>query len=68
MHVKVISTYENVDEKWLEWWLKRLNNEEVMPGCTNVIKKLRETDNAHFTTKDPTSSVIATTTYQIFRN
>lgn len=65
MTVKIISTYENVDQKWLNWWLKRLANEEVMPGSTTIVEELRECGYAVFASKDPSSHVLATTEYYI---
>lgn len=68
MQVKVVSTYENVDEAWIEWWLKHLANEEVMPGSTVIADELREADYAVFASKDPTSPVVAKTEYHISRS
>lgn len=65
MYVKVVSIYNNVDDEWLEWWLKRMENEQVMPGCKKIIKELRGKGYARFSSKDPTSKVEAVTTYII---
>jgi len=65
MRVVVESTYDNCDDEWIKWWLDRLNNEEVMPGCQKVIKDIKNLGYAKFTSKDPTGPVVATTTYLI---
>jgi hypothetical protein len=54
-----------VDREWLDWWLKRLANEEVMPGSTTIVEELRECGYAVFSSKDPSSEVVARTEYLI---
>ncbi len=65
MTIKIISTYTNVDEKWLDWWFKHLVNEEVMPGSTVIVEELKESGYAVFTSKDPSSPVVASTEYRV---
>lgn len=65
MRVIVESVYENVDQAWVDWWLKHLDNEEVMPGSTVIVEELKDCGHAVFASKDPTSNVIAKTSYTI---
>lgn len=65
MTVTVITTYRNVDQEWLDWYLKRLANEQVMPGSTTIAAELRDCGHALFCSKDPDSEVIATTEYRV---
>jgi hypothetical protein len=62
MKVIVTSTYENVNLEWLGWWLNRL---ETLPENKAVVRELRETGSASYSSKDPTSEVTATTTYEV---
>ena len=67
MKVTIETIYENVDQGWLDWYLKRLGNEQVLPGSTNIIKELKENGYASFSSKDPSSNVIATTKYKVVK-
>lgn len=67
MTMRIETVYENVDQKWLDWYLKRLGNEEVFPGSTVIVEELKECGHAVFSSKDPTGPCIATTTYEIFK-
>lgn len=64
MRVIVTSTYENVDSEWLEWWLNRIAK---FPENVEVVRELREGNTAAFSSKDPSSQVVATTTYEVQR-
>lgn len=68
MRVEIKSVYENVDEAWLEWWLKRLEHNEVMHGSRVIVQELKDCGDATFSSKDPTSPVVATTYYKIEKN
>lgn len=61
----ITTTCENCDEEFIHWYLKRLKNEEVMPGSTVIAEELEECGHAVFVSKDPTSPVVATTCYEI---
>lgn len=67
MKLKISMTYDNISNEWLEWYLKRLSNEEVLPGSTKIIEDLKEYGHASFSSKDPTSSAVATTEYLIVK-
>lgn len=67
MKLKITTTYYNVDQSWLDWYLDRLANEQVMPGSTVIAEELRECGHAVFSSKDPSSSVTASTEYLIER-
>lgn len=67
MEMIITTTYSNIDQEWLDWYLKRLANEEALPGSTLIIKDLKSCGQAAFTSKDPTSDVIATTEYEIIK-
>lgn len=65
MKFVITTTYENVDDEWLDWYLKRLKAAEVTPGSTGCADTVREDGYAEFSSKDPTSAVIATTSYEV---
>lgn len=65
MKVIVTSTYENVDQEWLDWWLERLSVHSPLPGGREAASTLQSETFSSFSSKDPTSDVIATTTYEI---
>jgi len=65
MRVKITTTYINVDPEWLDWYLKRLDNESELPGSKEIVAKLRETGYAAYVSKDPTSKVTAQTEYEV---
>jgi len=58
MELTLTTTYKNVDDEWIKWWLKTnahnfgLESDNVEPG---------EEFQHSITSKDPTSNVIATT-------
>lgn len=61
----ITTTYDRVDDEWLEWYLNRMENEEVLPGCREIIKSLRKNLTASFVSHDANSDVVATTNYRI---
>lgn len=65
MIVKITTEYKNCDEAWVSWYLARLANENVLPGSIVLAGQLRETRYADFISKDPSSKVVAKTTYEI---
>lgn len=65
MRLRIETVYENVDQQWLDWYLNRLANAQVMPGSTMISEELKECGHAVFSTKDPNSYCVATTTYEI---
>lgn len=65
LKLTITTTYENVDQEWLDWWFDRLANEQVMPGSTVIVEELKECGHAVFTSKDPDSDVIGSTAYQV---
>lgn len=65
MRVTVETIYENVDQEWLDWWLRRLAKANHMPGSTAIVEELKESGCACFASKDPTSDCTAKTTYRI---
>lgn len=65
MRLEIKTVFENVDQEWLDWYLARLENEEVLPGSTLIVKQLKEIHHAAFSSKDPSSDVVATTSYLI---
>ena len=67
MTVEIKTTYENVDEKWLAWYLERLSNEQVLPGSTAIADELRTKNVATFSSQDPCSNVVASNQYVIRR-
>ena len=62
---RITTEYSNVDQAFLAWYYERLANEEVMPGSTVIVEELKECGHACFTSKDPDSNVVATTTYEV---
>lgn len=64
MKVIVTSVYENVDQEWLEWWLLRIG---TLRENERVVRELREGKVSAFSSKDPSSAVVATTTYEVVR-
>lgn len=62
MKVRIETVYENVDRKWLKWYLKRLRTEGGLPI---VAEELEECGHAVYASKDPTSDVMATSTYEV---
>lgn len=67
MKVIITSTYENVDQEWLDWYLRRLANENVLPGSTWIASDLKVFGKAEFSSKDPQSEVVATTKYEVIK-
>lgn len=59
MELKLITIYKNVDQKWLDWWIKYcapnygLINQGSLPW--------------NITSKDPSSEVEATTTIELIK-
>lgn len=62
MKITVTSTYENVDGEWLHWWLNRLMS---LPENEAVAHEIMNKGFASYTSKDPSSEVVATTTYKL---
>lgn len=67
MTVKITTTYRNVDQEWLDWYLKRLANEQLLPGSTSIADKLKDAGRAIFESSDPSSDITATTEYQVLK-
>lgn len=67
MKVIIETKYENADQEFVDWYLERLAVEEVIPGSTTISEELKESGHAVFVSKDPTSEVVATTTYRIIK-
>ena len=65
MKVVITTTYENVDQEWLDWYLKRLAMSEVLPGSMSLTEKIQNDGFAEFSSKDPESDVVATTKYEV---
>lgn len=61
------TVYHNVDQQWLDWYLKRLGDEEVLSGSTSIVEAVRKYGSASFTSKDPSSDVVGVTTYKMIR-
>jgi hypothetical protein len=55
--LRVTTTYKNCTDEFVERYLKRLYNEEVLPGSTGII--------AEFTSQDPDGPTITTTMYEL---
>jgi len=62
LKIVIQTVYENVDKKWLKWWLKNSGMIKENPG---VAEALSNGENYVFQSKDPTSKVTGTTTYTI---
>lgn len=67
MKLKITTTYENFDKEWLDWYMKRLANEQVLPGSTSIVEQLQKDGAASFSSKDPEGPCIATTAYELIR-
>lgn len=67
MKVVITTTYENVDQAWLGWWVGRLESSEGILGSVKVASTLLREGRAEWSSKDPTSEVIATTKYEVIR-
>lgn len=67
MKMRIETVYENVDQEWLDWYLKRLANEQVLPGSNVIVEELKECGHAVFSSKDPSSDCVATTTYEVLK-
>jgi hypothetical protein len=63
----ITTTYEQCDQEFIDWYLERLKNEEVMPGSMTIVDELKSANFASFTSKDPSGPTIATTTYEILK-
>lgn len=64
MRITIKTTYENVDEAWLEDWLTRVGK---TPGLSIVAEELRECGHAVYVSKDPTSDCTGKTEYLLER-
>lgn len=65
MRITIKTTYENCDEKWVNAYLRRLREAEVLPGSMKIANELEWYKVARFTSKDPDSDVVGTTVYHI---
>ena len=65
MKLIIKTVYDNIDNQWLQWYLDRLENSNVLPGSMSISKKLARDGNAEYLSKDPTSNTTAITTYEI---
>ena len=61
MKIVVTSTYENVDESWLQWYLARLRRQ----GYGIHAENLEANSYSEFESQDPTSLVVARTSYKL---
>ncbi len=64
MKIIVITTYENVDEEWREWWLNRIAP-TLGPEKIALLRRVGET---YFQSADPTSPCTAKTVYKIIQD
>ena len=62
MKLVVKTVYLNVNKEWVEWYIDRLKNQSELMEVANYLEKERY---ASYMSKDPTSLVVATTTYGI---
>jgi len=65
MRLKITTEYTNCNQEFIDWYMKRLSTQEVLPGCKSIIETLKETGHASFSSADPDSPTIATTTYEL---
>jgi hypothetical protein len=65
MKLIIETTYDNISEDWLKWYIKRMKNAEVLPGSTKIADDLNVFGSAEFSSKDPSSGTIALTKYKI---
>lgn len=65
MKIVVTTIYENVDQKWLDWYLGRLASADEMPSSTKLVENLKKYRVASFSSKDPESDIVGTTRYYI---
>jgi len=61
MKLIITTVYENVDEKWLKWWLSNRIPE------IGLVNELIENGEAIYISSDPSSKVIGKTEYQILK-
>lgn len=68
MKIVITTTYDGVNDDFVEYYLKRMEGAPVLPGCQSVVPMLRKHGMATMTSPaDPYGPAIATTTYQIVR-
>lgn len=62
MKLVLTTTYHDIDDEFVEWYIKRLR---MAPELDSVADQLQDFGRAEFKSKDPTSSVHAVTEYVI---
>ncbi len=67
MKLIITTTYENINQEFLDFYLKRMENAEVLPGSMKIVKELKKKGFASFVSKSPESLAIGTTTYEIVK-
>lgn len=55
------TVYENVNQEWMDWWLAQPKPKELKQS----MEALSRNGNAFFISKDQTSEVKATTTWEV---
>lgn len=69
MKIVITTTYDGVNEDFVEYYLKRMEKAPVLPGCQSVVPALRKFGVASMVSQaDPYGPGVATTTYAIHRN
>lgn len=63
MKLIIETVYDNIDQDWLDWYCDRLDIAEVPID----ISKFKIGLGVSFSSKDPTSEVIATTSYGLIK-
>lgn len=61
MKVVVTTTYKNIDDDWIDWFVKRLKKQDV-PIDFDAFERGQKVS---FTSKDPTSNATAITKLKI---
>lgn len=68
MKLVLTTVYDNIDEKWLSWYINYLAY-APQPEVQEVAEKLKAFGFAKFSNADPTDpKVIGTTTYELHRD
>ena len=59
MRIVIKTTYKNIDQEWLNWYIERLDK----AGVPINFDEFKNGNRVSFTSKDPTSKAFATTEY-----
>ena len=68
MKFVITTTYENVDQDFMDWYYDRLTSQEShLPGAAEIVEELKACGYAAYASKHPTSDVVGTTEYQVIK-